>query len=129
MTKRSFIAILLTTVWISLSEFFRNEIILKDYWVEHYANLGLIFPSEPINGVVWGVWSLVAAIIIFVISQKFTFWRAVSFSWFVLFVPMWLVTGNMSVLPFSILYFAVPLSLLEVWVAMLIIQKLDKEKS
>ena len=42
---------------------------------------------------------------------------------------MWLVVGNMGVLPFSILFIAVPLSLLEVFIAVFIIDKLKtKEK-
>jgi hypothetical protein len=41
------------------------------------------------------------------------------------FVLMWLVTGNMGVLPYSILVFAIPLSLLETYLATLIIKKLS----
>jgi len=41
--------------------------------------MGLIFPSEPINGAVWGILSFCFAIGIYFISQKFsliqtTFW-------------------------------------------------------
>jgi hypothetical protein len=41
---------------------------------------------------------------------------------------MWLVVGNMGVLPFGILYFAIPLSLLEVFLATLIIVKLSTNR-
>ncbi|MCB9208555.1 MAG: hypothetical protein H6612_03200 [Ignavibacteriales bacterium] len=121
--------ILLSTIWISISEFFRNEILAKSYWVDHYNKLGLVFPSEPINGAVWGIWSLCFAIGIFIISKKFTFIQTILLSWFIGFVLMWLVVGNMGVLPFSILFIAVPLSLLEVFIAVFIIDKLKtKEK-
>ena len=122
--KKTILPVLLATVWISLSEFVRNEILLKSYWTKHYESLGLVFPSEPINGAVWGLWSFLFAIAIFIISKKFNLLQTTFLSWFVGFVLMWLVIGNMGVLPDGLLYFAIPLSLLEAFVASLIIKKL-----
>lgn len=124
--KKTVLPVLLATVWISLSEFIRNEVLLKSNWIAHYQELGLIFPSEPVNGAIWGLWSLLFAIAIFIISKKFTFIQTTFLSWFVGFILMWVVAGNLNVLPLSILYFAVPLSLLEVLVATYIIIKIRK---
>jgi hypothetical protein len=126
--KNKIIAILLATCWISISEFVRNEFLLKSYWVEHYQNMGLVFPSEPINGAIWGLWSLCYAIGIFFISRKFSVIQTTVLAWFVGFVYMWLVVGNLSVLPFGILPFAIPLSLLEAYIATLIINKIANKK-
>lgn len=128
MFKRTILPILLATIWISLSEFVRNELLLKSYWTEHYEGLGLVFPSEPINGAIWGVWSLLFAIAIYIISRKFSFGQATLLSWFVAFVLMWVVVGNMGVFPYRILYAAVPLSLLEAFLATVIIVKLSPPK-
>lgn len=125
--KKTILPVLLTTIWISISEFVRNEFLLKSYWTEHYENLGLVFPSEPINGAVWGLWSLSFAIVIFIIAKKFTLLQTTLISWFLGFVLMWLVVGNMNVLPFGILPFAIPLSLLEALFASLIIKKMAKK--
>lgn len=124
--KRTVLPILLATIWISISEFVRNEFIVKSYWTKHYEKLGLVFPSEPINGAVWGIWSLCFAIAIFLIAKKFTLLQTTFLSWFVGFVLMWIVIWNMSVLPIGILLFAVPLSLLEAFLASLIIRMLTK---
>ena len=113
------------TVWISISEFVRNEFLLKSYWVEHYNKLGLVFPSEIANGAVWGLWSLMFAIVISIISLKFSKLPTIIISWFAGFVQMWLVIGNMGVLPYNILIFAVPLSLFEVYIAVVIIKYLS----
>ncbi len=126
--KKVIFPIFLATIWISISEFARYEFLLKSSWSEHYSNLGLVFPSEPINGAVWGIWSLIFAIIIFILFQRFTFWQTVGIAWLAGFVLMWLVTGNMLVLPFGILPLAVPLSILEVIIATWIIQKLTTLK-
>lgn len=117
-------ATLVATVWISLSEFVRNEFLLKSNWSSHYQQMGLDFPDAPINGAIWGVWSLCFAIVIALVSQKFTYWQSVALCWFIGFVLMWLVIGNLSVLPFSILPFAIPLSFVEVAVAAWIIRKI-----
>lgn len=115
--KKTILPIFAATVWISLSEFVRNSLLLRPYWVEHYQSLGLTFPEAPVNGAVWGLWSLCFAIGIYILSRKFSLIQTTFLSWFVGFVYMWLVIGNMGVLPFGILYFAVPLSILEAFLA------------
>ena len=124
--RNTVLPIILATIWISISEFVRNELLLKSYWTEHYQNMGLVFPSEPINGAVWGLWSFLFAITIYLIAKKFSLLQTTFLSWFVAFVLMWVVTGNMGVLPYEILYFAIPLSLLEAFLASFIIHKMTK---
>lgn len=123
MLKRTVLPVLLATIWISISEFTRNEFLLKSHWTSHYENMGLVFPSDPVNGAIWAIWSLFFAIAIYVISKRFSLIQTTLLSWFVGFVLMWLVVGNMDVLPFSILYLAIPLSLLETFIAAYIIHK------
>jgi hypothetical protein len=126
--KKTIFPIFLATIWISISEFVRNEFIVKSYWTGHYEKLGLTFPSEPINGAVWGLWSLCFAIAIFIIAKKFSLLQTTFLSWFVGFVLMWIVIWNMNVLPAGLLLFAIPLSLLEAFLASFIIKKLIKQK-
>jgi hypothetical protein len=123
--KKTLFPIVAATVWISISEFVRNEFLLKSYWSDHYNGLGLTFPSEPINGAIWGIWSLCFAVGIYVLLRKFSLAQTTLIAWFLGFVLMWLVTGNMLVLPFGILPFAIPLSMLESFLAALIIKKLS----
>jgi len=123
--KTKVLPILLATIWISMSEFVRNELLVKSFWTEHYQKLGIVFPSEPVNGAIWGIWSLLFGISIFVIAKKFTLIETTLLSWFVGFVLMWVVIGNLNVLPYGILIYAIPLSLVEAFVATLIIKKLS----
>ncbi len=128
MFKKTILPILLATTIISIFEFVRNEFLLKSYWTEHYEGMGLVFPSEPVNGAVWGIWSLVFAICIYIVSRKFNLLQTTFLSWVVGFVLMWLVVGNMGVLPFEILFYAVPASMVEVFLASLIIVKMSASK-
>jgi len=122
--KKTFLPILLATIWISISEFVRNTFLVRNIWLEHYQKLGLVFPERPINGAVWGVWSLCFAITIFIIAKKFSLLQTTFLSWFIGFVLMWIVIWNMSVLPTGLLVVAIPLSLLEAFLASFIIKKL-----
>jgi len=126
--KQTVLPILLATIWISISEFARNEVLLKSYWTDHYQRLGLSFPSEPINGAIWGIWSLCFAIAVFFIAKKFSLLQTTLLSWFVAFVLMWISSGNLGVLPFGILPFAIPLSLLEAFLASFIFKKFSEAK-
>jgi Na+-transporting NADH:ubiquinone oxidoreductase subunit NqrE len=126
--SKKILAILLSTVWISLSEFVRNQLLLKSYWTSHYKNMGLVFPTEPINGAIWGVWSLVFAIVIFILSRSYKLWQTTLLSWVIGFLMMWLVIGNLGVLPYSILYAAIPLSLLEAFIATVIVKRVCRNK-
>ncbi|MBX7052632.1 MAG: hypothetical protein K1X54_11400 [Flavobacteriales bacterium] len=110
-------------MWISISEFVRNEFLLKDFWVDHYYSMGLTFPGEPINGGMWGVWSLLFAIGIFVVAKKFSLLQTTMLAWLVGFVMMWVVLWNLLVLPLGILLFAIPLSLLEAFLAAWIVKR------
>jgi hypothetical protein len=122
--KKTILPVFLATVWISVSEFARNELMFKSYWVEHYSGKGLVFPAEPVNGAAWGLWSLLFAVAIYIISKKYTLVQTFLLSWFAGFVLMWVVIGNLGVLPYGLLYFAVPQSLLEAFVAAVIVKKL-----
>jgi hypothetical protein len=123
--KKTVLPILIATIWISISEFVRNSFLLHNFWTEHYKTLGLAFPEQPINGAVWGIWSLCFAIAIYIFSKKYSLVQTTFLSWFVGFVFMWLVVGNLGVLPFVILLYAIPLSLIEAFVATYIIFKLS----
>jgi hypothetical protein len=115
----------LATAWISLSEFFRNEFLLKSFWTGHYESLGLEFPSDPVNGAIWGLWSLLFAISIFILAKGYSLVQTTFLAWFMAFVLMWVAIGNLGVLPGGILIIAVPLSLLEAFIAAVIIKKLS----
>ncbi|MCB0767603.1 MAG: hypothetical protein KDB95_10400 [Flavobacteriales bacterium] len=124
---RPFLAILAATVWISINEFVRNQVVLMDHWTDHYAALGLAFPSDPVNGAVWGLWALGLTVAIHFLARRCGVMETAIITWSMGFVLMWLVIGNMGVLPLSILPIAVPWSMVEVLGAVFIVKRLRAE--
>lgn len=120
---------MLAGIWVNVSEFFRNEVLLKKYWIDHYQSLGMIFPSEPKNGMIWIAWGFLFAMAIYTISRRFNLVPTALISWFTGFVLMWVVTLNLNILPSVMLIYAVPLSLLEAFVGSYICIKISPNKS
>jgi hypothetical protein len=125
---RNVVAVVLTFLWVNASEFFRNEALLKELWKSHYQSLGLSFPAEPLNGVMWVVWGFLYSLGIFWISRKFNLLQTTLLSWFVGFVLMWVTLWNLHVLPVGLLVYAVPLSLLEAFVGSYICRKMTADR-
>lgn len=124
MIVKNILSILAAFAWISANEFVRNQFLFKHLWETHYQSMGLIFPSAPANGAVWGLWSLVFAGVIYALRQRFSFGQTTALAWVIGFVMMWLVIGNMGVLPFAILPYAIPWSFVECLGAVWLIPKI-----
>ena len=124
---RSITAIILTGIWVSASEFLRNQFLLATYWKSHYQSLGLVFPSRPVNGMMWGLWSFLFAVAIFIIAKRFSLIQTTLLSWFMGFILMWIALWNLSVLPGGILVYAIPLSLVEAFTGSWICKKMQKK--
>ena len=122
---RSIIAVISTGIWVNISEFFRNEVLLKTYWIDHYRSLGMTFPSAPKNGMIWVAWGFLFSIAIHTISRRFKLIQTTIISWFTAFVLMWVVTLNLNILPIAILVYAVPLSLLEAFIGSYVCLKIS----
>ena len=67
-------------------------------------------------------------ILIYIFSKKFSLLQTTLLAWFIGFVFMWLIIGNLGVLPFGILPYAIPLSILEAYIASFIIHKMTAPK-
>ena len=119
--KHPVVPIIVAALWIVISEFVRNEFLLKSYWERHYSDMGLAFPDAALNGATWALWSLCLSVLLWMLLKRFALIEGIGVAWFAGFLMMWVVTGNLGVLPFALLLYAVPLSLLEVAGAALIL--------
>lgn len=123
--KKTILPISVAGIWITVSEFVRNEFLFKQYWINHFNTLGLKFETLPINRILWMVWSFALSYLIFKLLQKFSFKETIFVAWLSAFLMMWITIYNLQVLPLELLFFAVPLSFLEIVIAVLLIKKIN----
>ncbi|MFC1844799.1 hypothetical protein ACFLZ5_08425 [Thermodesulfobacteriota bacterium] len=127
--KKYLLAVLGSGVWINVSEFIRNELVIKKLWINGFNEMGLTFPSTPINGAVWGLWAFIFASILAWLTTRFSTLSSALIAWITGFVLLWLAMINMGVLPSGIIYWAVPWSFIEVYIAAQICSKIITEKT
>lgn len=121
--KKYLFAIVASGLWMNISEFIRNELVIKHIWVDGFNKIGLSFPSEPINGIIWGLWAFIFAGFLVLLNTKFDILKSTIISWIFGFVLLWIAMWNMGFLPSLVLCWAIPLSFFEVFVAALICRK------
>ena len=118
--KKYLLAILVAGVWMNVSEFIRNEFVIKHVRVDGFNAIGLPFPSEPVNGAVWGLWAFLLVSVLALLTTKLDVLKSTVISWLLGFVLLWIALWNIGVLPSGLLYWAIPWSFVEVYVAALI---------
>ena len=123
--KRTVLAVLTSGCWIAFSEFLRNEVLFKAFWIEKYLGLGLEFPSSVINNVLWGVWSFLLAGMIVFLMRRLNSLEVTLVTWVMAFLMMWITIGNLNVLPMTLLIYPLPLSIIEISGAVLITRLID----
>lgn len=123
---RAILTVVVAGIWVGMCEFVRNQFILSSVWQNHYRALGLEFPSSPVNGMMWMLWSFMFAGTAFAISRRFNLWQTTFIGWLLGWVMMWVVIWNLLVLPVGILPVAIPFSFVEALGAAFICHKLSK---
>lgn len=122
--KKFLLAVLLAGIWVNISEFVRNELLIKNLWLDGFKQLGLNFPSAPVNGAVWGTWAFILVTVLAVLTTKFDALKSTLIAWVLGFVLFWLAFWNLGFLPRGLLVWAVPWSFIEVYIAALICKKI-----
>jgi hypothetical protein len=86
----------------------------------YFKEANLVLPNEPINNILWMVWGIIIAVMIFIISNKFKVLQTTFIVWIAVYVMHWIALWNMAVLPINILWLAVPLTFINVLIGVLI---------
>ena len=124
--KKYLLAVFVSGIWINISEFIRNELVIKELWINGFHEIGLAFPSAPLNGAVWGLWAFIFASILAWLCTRFNTLSSSLIAWIIGFVLLWVAMWNMGVLPSKIIYWTVPWSFAEVFVAAFICARIMK---
>jgi hypothetical protein len=123
---KTILTVAVAGIWVGMCEFVRNQFMLISVWRNHYQALGLQFPSGPLNGMMWMLWSFMLAGTAFAISRRFGLWQTTFVTWVLGYVMMWAVIWNLMVLPLGILPIAIPFSFVEALGAAFICRRLAR---
>lgn len=118
--KKTIWQILLVSLWINISETLRWMIFAKPDIDNHFKAANLVLPNEAINNILWLIWGIIIAVMIFVISKKYKVLQTTFIVWIIVYVTHWIALWNFSVLPINVLWLAVPLTFINVFVGALI---------
>lgn len=121
--------ILLVSLWVNIFETLRWISFAKPEIDMHFKAANLILPNEPINNILWLIWGIIIAVIIFIISKKFKVLQTTFVVWIIVYVTHWIALWNFSVLPISVLWLAVPLTFINVFVGALICSKFQSTEN
>ena len=117
--------VLVLAVWINLAETVRWMAYTKPRFDALYHSKGLEMPNGPINNMLWLVWGVTIAFIVFMLARKFSLLQTTILAWLGAFVLIWIALWNSAVLPVEILPVVAPLSLVTVFVAAFIAKVLQ----
>ena len=127
--KRFWIAVVASGMWMNLSEFIRNEFVIKHVWIKGFEEIGLSFPSAPVNGLVWVIWTFIFCAVLTTLNMRFNALRSTIICWVTGFGLLWIAMWNIGILPKGILYWAVPWSFVEVYVAAFICNRIVADRN
>ena len=121
--KKAIWQILLVSLWINIFETLRWMLFAKPSIDIHFKAANLVLPNEPVNNLLWIIWGIIIAVMIFIISKKFKILQTTFIVWITVYIMHWIALWNMAVLPINILWLAVPLTFINVFVGALICNK------
>jgi len=121
--RKSIWQIVIVSIWINVSETLRWVLFSKPHLDSHYKSINIILPDNPINNVLWLIWGIIIAVMIFILSKKYTLVQTTFIIWVTVFVMHWIALWNSAVFPASILWVVVPLSFIEIFIGALICKR------
>lgn len=126
--KKAIWQILLVSLWINIFESLRWVIFAKPDIEMYFKAANHVLPNQPINNILWMVWGVIIAIMIFIISKRFKLLQTTFIVWITVYVMHWIALWNMAVLPIKILFLAIPLTFINVLVGVLISKYFHNKK-
>jgi hypothetical protein len=127
--KKAFWQVLLVSLWVNIFETLRWMLFAKPDIDIHFKAANLVLPNEPVNNILWLIWGIIIAVMIFIISKKFKVLQTTFIVWIIVYVMHWIALWNMAVLPINVLWLAVPLNFINVLVGALICNRFLRKEN
>jgi hypothetical protein len=118
--KKAIWQVFILSIWINIAETIRWIAFSKPYFVSHTQNMNVEQPSGPLYLIIWFVWGILVALLIYIISQKFSYLKATFIIWFSVFSGVWIMLINLRIVTFPILFAIAAFCFIEIFIGTLI---------
>ena len=112
--------VIILSIWINVAETIRWIAFAKPYFASHYQNMNIEPPSGPLYLIIWSVWGVLLALLIYIISQKYSFVKATFIIWLSVYSGIWIMLFNLSLVTFPILLEIAAFCFIEILIGTLI---------
>ena len=118
--------VIILSIWINIAETIRWIVFAKPYFVSHYQKMNMEPPSGPLYLIIWFVWGVLLALLIYIISRKFSFIETTIIVWLSVYSGIWIMLFNQSLVTFPILLTIATFCLIEIFIGTLISKYFQK---
>jgi len=125
--KKAIWQVIILSIWINLAETIRWIAFAKPYFVKHTQNMNIEQPSGPLYLLIWFVWGILVALLIYIISQKFSYLRTTVIIWFSVFSGVWIMLINLRIVTIPILLVIAAFCFIEIFIGTLISKYLHNQ--
>ena len=118
--KKAIWQVIILSIWINLAETIRWMAFAKPFFLSHYQNMNITPPSGPLYLIIWFVWGIMLAILIYIISQKFSYLKTTLIIWLSVYSGIWIMLFNLRLVTFYILLALATFCFFEIFIGTLI---------
>jgi len=112
--------VIILSIWINLAETIRWMAFAKPYFVSHYQNMNIEPPGGPLYLIIWFVWGVLLALLIYLITQKFSYVKATFIIWLSVFSGIWIMLFNLRLVTLPVLLAIAAFCFIEIFIGTLI---------
>jgi hypothetical protein len=118
--KKAIWQVIILSIWINAAETIRWIVFAKPYFISHYQKMNIEPPSGPLYLIIWFVWGVLLALLIYIISRKFSLIETTIIIWLSVYSGIWIMLFNLSLVTFQILFAIAAFCFIEIFIGSLI---------
>lgn len=118
--KKAIWQVIILSIWINIAETIRWIAFAKPYFLSHYQNMNIEPPSGPLYLIIWFVWGVLLALLVYIISQKYSCVKTTLIIWLSVYSGIWIMLFNLKLVTFPILLAIAAFCFVEIFIGTLI---------
>lgn len=118
--KKAIWQVIILSIWINLAETIRWIAFAKPYFISHYQSMNIEPPGGPLYLIIWFVWGVLLALLIYIISKKFSFIITTIIIWLSVYSGIWIMLFNQRLVTLPVLLAIAAFCFIEIFIGTLI---------